>query len=208
MKIGVLLSGCGMYDGSEPAEAILAMAALDRAGVQPVCVAPDVDQLHSVDHLTGREAEGDTRSALMESARLARGKVAPLGEFWGGDLQGLVIPGGYGAPKTLMTGFMQLDVPRNLLPEVRALMESVCGRKKPVGSISLGRALVRAYFGEEMSDEDLSIPATEVIIDEERRTLFTPGFLTALRISEAAKGIDSMIEALLRMSSRGLQVLG
>ncbi len=208
MKIGVLLSGCGMYDGSEPAEAILALAALDRAGAQAVCMAPDVPQFHSVDHLTGREAEGDERSALMEAARLARGKVAPLGEFWGGDLQGLVIPGGYGAPKTLMTGFMQLDAPRKLLPEVHALMENVCGRRKPVGSISLGRSIVRAYFEEELSDEDLSVPATEVIVDEERRTLFTPGFLTAVRIGEVARGIDAMIDALLRMSARGLQVLG
>ncbi|HXI04384.1 MAG TPA: hypothetical protein VNI57_14525 [Candidatus Saccharimonadales bacterium] len=207
MKIGVLLSGCGMYDGSEPAETVLTLLALERSGAHPVCVAPGIDQMHCVDHLTGEEVDGERRSALMESARLARGKISSLSDFWPGDLQGLVIPGGYGAPKTLISGFMRLDERRELLPEVRNLMDDVVSRKKPVGSISLGRLVVRSYFEQEMSDEDLSLPATEVVVDEERRTLFTPGFLTAAGMGEAAKGIDAMISALVVMAASGLQVL-
>jgi enhancing lycopene biosynthesis protein 2 len=107
-----------------------------------------------------------------------------------------------------MTGFMQIDAARTLLPEVRALLETVHARRGPIGSISLGRSVVRAFFGEEMSDEDLALPAAEVVVDEEHRTLFTPGFLTAVRLSEAARGIDAMIEALVRMAARGLQVVG
>jgi enhancing lycopene biosynthesis protein 2 len=208
MKIGVLLSGCGMYDGTEVSEAVLVLLALDRAGAQPVCLAPDADQFHSVDHLSGEEVEGEVRSSLRESARIARGKVTSLGEFWGGDLQGLVIPGGYGVPKTLMTGFMSLESQRELLPEVRTLLDGISSRKKPVAAVSLGRSIVRAYFGEEMSDKDLSMPATEVVIDHERCTLFTPGFLTATRIDDAARGIDSMVGSLVRMAAAGLPVLG
>ncbi|RLB73535.1 MAG: isoprenoid biosynthesis protein ElbB, partial [Deltaproteobacteria bacterium] len=35
-KIGVLLSGCGVNDGSEIHEAVLTMLALDRLGVERI----------------------------------------------------------------------------------------------------------------------------------------------------------------------------
>lgn len=207
MKIGILLSGCGMYDGSEPAETILTLLALDRAGAQPVCVAPGVKQLHVVDHLTGEEAPGESRSVIMEAARLTRGKVHSLSDFWGGDLQGLVIPGGYGVAKTLMTGFMDPETPRELLPEVRALLDGVAEKRKPIGAVSLGRSVLLAWQGREMSDEDLSTPASQVVVDEAARTLFTPGFLTAAGLGEAARGIDALVEALLKMARSSLPVV-
>lgn len=207
MKIGVLLSGCGTYDGSEPAETILTLLSLDRAGAQAVCVAPGVDQMHVVDHLTGDEVEGERRSALMEASRLARGKISSLSDFWGGDLQGLVIPGGYGGPKTLMSGFMRMDAPRELLPEVKALLDGLGERRKPVGAISLGRSILRAWTGEDLSGDDLEVPPGEVVVDEAARTLFTPGFLTARSLAEAAGGIDKMISALLKLASAGLPVV-
>ena len=207
MKIGVLLSGCGMYDGSDPAETILTLLALERAGTQAVCMAPGVSQFHVVDHLTGEEVGGETRSALMEAGRLARGKISSLSDFWGGDLQGLVIPGGYGGPKSLMTGFMSLEAPRELLPEVRSLLEGIGGRGRPVGAISLGRSVVRAWLGQEMSGDDLSMPAGEVQVDEETRTLFTPGFLTATGMGEVVRGIDAMVAALVKMASGGLSMM-
>jgi len=207
MKVGLLLSGCGMYDGTEISEAVLAMLALDRAGVQLVCVAPGLDQMHSVDHLTGEEVEGERRSVLGEAARLARGKVQSLSDFWSGDLQALVIPGGYGAAKNLITGFMKLGAKREVIPEVRVLLDDLSSRRRPIGAISLGRAVLSAYFGGEMSEEDLALPATQVTVDEERRVLFTPGFLTAARISEAAKGIDEMVASIVRMAAVGLPII-
>lgn len=207
MKVGLLLSGCGMYDGTEILEAVLAILALDRAGAHAVCLAPGVDQLHVVNHLNGEEVEGERRSALMESARIGRGKVQSLSEYWSGELQGLVVPGGYGAAKNLVTGFMQPGARREVIPEVRVLLDDLTSRRKPVGAVSLGRSVLAAYFGEEMREEDLSMPATEVAVDEERRVLFTPGFLTATRISEAAKGIDAMVASILRMALAGLPVL-
>jgi enhancing lycopene biosynthesis protein 2 len=207
MKIGVLLSGCGMYDGSEPAESILTLLALERAGAQAVCVAPDVDQMHAVDHTTGEEIEGERRSVLKESARLARGKVASLSGFWAGDLQGLIVPGGYGGPKNLVEGFMNLERRRELLPDVRVLLDGLRDRRKPVGAISLGRSVVHAWLGLEMSGDDLSLPASEVVVDEETRTLFTPGFLTASSLSEAARGIDALVAAVLKLAAAGLPVV-
>jgi enhancing lycopene biosynthesis protein 2 len=196
-----------MYDGTEIGEAVLSILALDRSGAQAVCLAPGVDQMHVVDHLTGEEAGGERRSVLMESARLARGKVHSLSDYWSGDLQGLIVPGGYGAAKNLVTGFMNVGVRREVIPEVKVLLDDLHSRRRPIGAISLGRTVLTAYLGEAMSDEDLSMPATEVAVDESRHMLFTPGFLTATRISEAGAGIDAMVSSILRMALAGLPVL-
>ena len=207
MKIGVLLCGCGNYDGSEIAESILTLLALDRAGAHAVCLAPGIDQMHCVNHLTGEEVEGEIRSVLMESARIGRGRVHALSEYHGGDLQGLIIPGGHGAPKNLVTGFMELGARREVVSEVRNLLDDLTGRRRPIGAVSLGRSVLSVYFGENLGEDDLTLSATEVAVDEERRTLFTPGFLTATRLSEAARGIDTMVETLLRMATSGLAIL-
>ena len=99
-KIGVLLSGCGVNDGSEIHEAVITMLALDRAGAEIVCMAPDVDQLDVVNHLTG-EATGEKRNVLVESARIARGNIKDINKVHVTDIDGLIIPGGFGAAKNL-----------------------------------------------------------------------------------------------------------
>ena len=68
-KVGVLLSGCGVYDGSEIHEAVLTLLALDKAGVSVLCTAPDMDQFHVVDHISGQPTD-EKRNVLTESARL------------------------------------------------------------------------------------------------------------------------------------------
>ena len=68
-KIGVVLSGCGVYDGAEIHESVITLLAIDRAGAQAVCMAPNVDQMHVVNHLTGEESAGEKRNVLVEAAR-------------------------------------------------------------------------------------------------------------------------------------------
>jgi len=101
-KIGVLLSGCGVMDGSEIHEATLTLYFLDKHGAEAVCIAPDKDQADVVDHLAGA-ATGESRNVLRESARIARGKVRAVGGVGVDELDGIVIPGGYGAAKNLCT---------------------------------------------------------------------------------------------------------
>ena len=78
INVGLLLSGCGFYDGTDVAEAVLSALALERAGARAVYVSPEVDQMHTVDHLTGSEVEGERRNVASESARLARGRLKSL----------------------------------------------------------------------------------------------------------------------------------
>lgn len=206
-KAGILLSGCGLYDGTEVAEAVLAALALERAGARIVWLAPDAPQMQTVDHLSGAAVEGETRGIMAEAARLARGKVRSLGEQWPGELGALIIPGGHGAVKNLMTNFAVLGAPRELIPPVKDLLADVAGRKAPIGSISLGRAVVCAYFDEPLSGEEMQMQAADILVDESRRLVFTPGFLTGASLPDVATGIDKMIRAMLNLPARELHVI-
>ena len=95
-KIGLLLSGCGVYDGAEIHESVCAMLAIDRAGCETVCIAPDIPQHHVVNHLTGNESEGETRNVLVEAARIARGNIKKINDITVSEIDALIIPGGFG----------------------------------------------------------------------------------------------------------------
>ena len=101
-KVGVVLSGCGVMDGSEIHESVLTLLALSKAKAEAVCLAPNSDQLHVVNHLTGVETK-EKRNILVESARIARGKIKDIKEVQAGDVDALIFPGGYGAAKNLCT---------------------------------------------------------------------------------------------------------
>lgn len=187
----VLLAGCGMYDGSEPQETILLLSALARRRLRAVCVAPDVPQLHVVDHTTGDEMAGE-RSVLAEAARLSRGRVASLAGFRPRPADALAIPGGYGVGKNLMIGFADPGARPEIRPEVRALLQHFLDEGKPVAVISLAKllleVLVEGAFTERLREES----AERAYRDEERRLVYAPGFLAGDRIDQVGAGIDAL----------------
>jgi enhancing lycopene biosynthesis protein 2 len=208
IKAGILLSGCGFYDGTEVSEAVLAALSLERAGARVVHIAPDIDQMHTVDHLSGGEVAADRRRLAAEAARVARGRVTNVTQLAPGARGAWGTPGGLGVVKNLMSNFANLAAPRAILPEVRALLQDLAQRKAPIGSISLGRTLVQTFLDEPLAEEDMQLAATEVLIDEARRLAFTPGFLTGTSLSEVAVGIDRMVQALMKLSGpRTLNVI-
>ncbi len=103
VKVGVLLSGCGFRDGAEIHESVLTLLALDRAGAEVRCFAPDVAQPEVIDHLRGTPAPGERRNVLVEAARIARGQIADVQQARAKDLDALVMPGGFGAANNLAT---------------------------------------------------------------------------------------------------------
>ena len=46
------LSGCGVYDGSEIHESVFILESLSRRNANYQCFAPNIDQMHVVNHLT------------------------------------------------------------------------------------------------------------------------------------------------------------
>ena len=95
MNIGVLLSGSGVNDGSEIHESVITMLALDRAGAETLLMAPNIDQMHVINHYTGQEMD-EFRNVLVESARIARGNIKDMAEVSCGQLESLIISGGFG----------------------------------------------------------------------------------------------------------------
>lgn len=98
-RVAVVLSGCGVYDGAEVYEAVLTLLHLSQAGAQVQCFAPDIPQLHVINHLTGEVAAGETRNVLMEAARIVRGEIKPVTAARAEDFDALIVPGGFGAAK-------------------------------------------------------------------------------------------------------------
>ena len=121
-KFAVVLSGCGVYDGSEIGEAMMTLLALEEAGCDCRMFAPDKPQLRVMDHLRGKEAEHQTRNVLTESARIARGNVAPLASYRPEEFDGLVFVGGFGAA-TNLSDFAVAGSGMEVDPEVARAVE-------------------------------------------------------------------------------------
>jgi enhancing lycopene biosynthesis protein 2 len=143
--IGVVLSGCGVYDGAEIHESVITLLAIDRAGAKALCMAPNEDQLHVVNHLTGEVAEGETRNVLVESARIARGEVQDIADVEPDDMDALILPGGFGAAKNLCT--FGVDGPDCRINEpVARLIRGVAAARKPIGAMCSAPATVAKAF--------------------------------------------------------------
>jgi enhancing lycopene biosynthesis protein 2 len=202
MRIGVLLGGCGHYDGTDVHEAVLTFLALEAAGEKPVLLAPDIEQDRTVDHLSGEEVQGERRGVLRESARLARGGIRTLAECRPEELEALIIPGGYGPVVNFSTGFARPGQARGLVPEVAEFIRHFLDHGKPIGLISLGEIPVRTLLGQEIeiapSQADPRAPA----IDRERLLVHTPGFTAFKRLADVRTGIEAMVAEILRLMER------
>lgn len=176
MKIGVLLSGCGVYDGSEIQETVSVLIALDELGAEAVCLAPDIQQHHVMNHLKGEEME-PPRNVLTESARIARGDIHSLAEIKSADLDGLVIPGGFGAAKNLCT--WAFDGPEaNIDPQVATLIHELVHQEKPIAALCVAPVVVAK-----------ALEATGLTVT---MTLGTPEGKSPYDISGFHKGIESI----------------
>lgn len=199
MRIGVLLGGCGHYDGTDVHEAVLVLQALEAAGEKPVLLAPRLAQVRTVDHLSGDETAGEARDVLRESARLARGSIRALPDHPPELLEALIIPGGYGPVVNFSTGFAQPGQKRALVPEVAAYIRHFLEDGKPIGCVSLGEIPVRTLLGQ---DIDMSPPPPDprsLTIDGARRIVHTPGFSVFTRLRDVREGIEAMVDEVLRL---------
>ncbi|HEY6871373.1 MAG TPA: isoprenoid biosynthesis glyoxalase ElbB [Geobacteraceae bacterium] len=212
-KVGVVLSGCGVFDGSEIHEAVFTLLAVDRYGAEAVCTAPDLE-FPEVNHLTGK-ATGARRNVLTESARIARGKIRDIKEMRAEELDAVIFPGGYGAASNLCN-FAERGAEAEIHPEVARLLRDMAKAGKPICAICIAPALVAATLGREYApkltigtdagtaaaiaatgSEHVQCPVTEFVVDKERRIVSTPAYMLAQRISETADGIDKAVRATL-----------
>ncbi|WP_282755215.1 isoprenoid biosynthesis glyoxalase ElbB [Desulfuromonas thiophila] len=216
--VGVILAGCGVYDGSEIHEAVLALLALDRAGVKVQCLAPDKAQMHVVNHQSGDVAEGESRQILVEAARIARGNVLPLGRARAEDFDALVLPGGFGAAKNLCN-FAIKGADCDVDEEVAALIRALVAAGKPIAAICIAPVLLARILGSDgrkprltigsdsttatamsaMGAEHVPCPVDDCVVDTQLKLVTTPAYMLARSITEAARGIDKTIQTLIGM---------
>jgi len=217
-RVGVVLSGCGVYDGAEIYESVITLLALDRADATVICMAPRVDQMHVINHATGEVVEGEVRNVFVEAARLARGQIRDIAEVKHGDLDALIFPGGFGAAKNLCD-FAVKGGDCSVHPEVERLIREVHDAKKPLGFICIAPALAARVLGKSVgvsvtigNDADtakaiescgakhVECPVQEIAVDVANKVVTTPAYMLAGRISEAAAGIEALVERVLSLS--------
>lgn len=216
-KVGVILSGCGVFDGAEIHESVITMLALDRAGAEMLICAPDREQMHVINHHTGQVAEGESRNVRVESARIARGPVADVTEVDAGELDALILPGGFGAAKNLCT-FAVAGADCEIDPGVAALVREVHAQGKPIAAVCIAPAVLAKALGDEgpeltigtdagtagalesMGATHVACPVTEFVVDRERKLVTSPAYMLAGSISEAAEGIEKTVRALMEMA--------
>ena len=216
-KVGVLLSGCGVNDGAEIHESVLTMLFLDKAGVEMILMAPNIEQMHVINHYTGQEME-DYRNVLVESSRIARGKIKDMAEVSGNDLDALIIPGGFGVAKNLCD-YAMAGPECSVNPDVYRLIAELRLMNKPIGAICIAPVMMAKILGEQEESANMTIgydettstdiismgskhvdcPVTEMIIDEDKKIVTTPAYMEANSIKEAADGIKQLIKQVLSM---------
>jgi enhancing lycopene biosynthesis protein 2 len=216
-KIGVLLSGCGVMDGSEIHEAVLTLLAIDVAGAQAICIAPDINQHHVIDHATGEEMTGETRNVLIESARIARGDIKNLKDIHSLNLDALILPGGFGAAKNLSDyAFKGADF--TVLPEVADAVRSFYEAGKPLGFICIAPVIAAKVLGKENVEVTIgtnkasasnieAVGATHVNCQvfnihasNDRTVISTPAYMLGPTVKEVAKGIEKLVNAVVALA--------
>lgn len=212
-KIGVLLSGCGVQDGSEIYESVLTLLALSQGHAEAICIAPNMAQKQVVNHISGEEMQ-EKRSVLIEAARLARGVIEDLDDMQGKDLDGLILPGGFGAAKNLST-FAFDGVDCQVHPEAERLIAEIHEAGKPLGAMCIAPAVVakvlegkglRLTMGsdpklrqavEKLGHQFIECETGDICVDEQHNVVTTPAYLTAQSIAGAQEGIGRLVQKIL-----------
>ncbi len=218
-RVGVILSGCGVFDGSEIHEAVLTLLYLDRDGAEIKCFAPDKPQMHVINHLTQQPLEGETRNVLAESARIARGEISPLSQLNLDQLDAVIFPGGFGAAKNLCT-FATEGVNCQIDSEVAGIIKDARSKGKVIGALCISPVLVaRALKDEgvsstltigsdastagalrEMGAENQAASVNEIVVDDKNKIVTTPAYMLGPNIANVAEGIEKLVNKVMEMA--------
>ena len=214
-RVGLVLSGCGVMDGSEIHEAVSILIALDRRGAKIVCTAPNIPQAVTLNHLT-KKPEAHGRRVLDEAARIARGNVRDIATVNADELDALVFPGGYGAAKNLST-FAVDGANCKVNDQVERLVRAMRAAGKPIGLACIAPVIAAKLFGKavtvtigtdrgtadairSMGAKHEDVAETDVCIDEANRVVSTPCYMNNVGPWTVYQGAEKMVEEVLRMA--------
>jgi len=215
-KVAVLLSGCGVFDGSEVHEAVITLLRLSQNGVEAQCVALDVPQTQVINHLTGDKSK-QSRNILEEAGRIARGNIKSIKQVNTDDFAALIVPGGFGVAKNL-SNFAEKGANCEVKPDVLSFAQQFAKAKKAVGLMCIAPILAPAIYGkgvtctigndpdtatilQQMGAVHQNCTVADIVIDEANNLVTTPAYMLANSISEAAIGINKLVDKVLELIS-------
>lgn len=213
-KIAIILAGCGHLDGAEIRESIITLLELDKHDVNVSIFAPNIDQSDVVNHITGKPMN-ETRNVLIESARIARGQIKDTKELKPSDFNALIMPGGFGVAKNLATIASQ-GTKGSVSPEIKTIIQQFFKLKKPIGAICISPAIIAKAL------QELAIPtltlgehnnmleafganekicqANMIAIDNDNKLVSTPAYMLDEKLSNIAKGIENLVNQIVKMA--------
>jgi len=217
-RVAVLLSGCGVFDGSEIHEAVLTLLALDSHGAEVVCCAPNIEQRDVINHATG-EVMPEKRNVLVEAARIARGKIEDLSKITPAVVDALIMPGGFGAAKNLCSYAVD-GVRAKVHPEVARVIYDFVKERKPIGAICIAPVIIAAAFRDTkeiiptltigndpktildistMGADHIECSARDIIVDRKNKIVTTPAYMLAKGPAELYVGIEKLVKEVLEL---------
>lgn len=213
-KIAVILSGNGVFDGAEIHEATLTLYSIAKHNATYEIFAPNIEQYHVINHITGEEMQ-EKRNVLIESARIARGKISDLSDFNAKYFDALILPGGFGVAKNLSTfAFDGVDCKINI--DVEKAVRGMIEQNKPVGALCIAPVVIAKIIGDvnitigqdkgtaeavkNMGATHKETTHGEVIIDEKYKIVTTPCYMLDATIAQIGDGADNVVKTILELA--------
>lgn len=212
-KIAVILSGSGVFDGAEIHESTLTLYAIMKHNATYSIFAPDIIQHHVINHITGQEMN-ETRNVLIESARIARGRINPLSSFNAGDYDALILPGGFGAAKNL-SDFAFKGANCSVNEEVATVIRNMASLNKPIGALCIAPVLLAKVLGdvaitigndkgtaeavERLGAKHKNTTHGEITVDEKNKIVTTPCYMLDANIVQIAEGAENVVKKILEL---------
>lgn len=222
-KIGVVLSGCGVKDGTEIHEAVLTLLYLDQTGAEIICMAPDIPQRVVINHLSGEEMN-EQRNVLIESARIARGNIKNIKDVDPNELDAVIFPGGFGAALNL-SSFGKEGISCTVNHEIGKLIKDMHSLGKPLGFLCIAPAVaakvlgglelknkVRLTIGSDKGTADAihqlnaiheSKTVDDICVDLENKVVSTPAYMVGPGVKNIAKGIEKLVHEIMALVNSG-----
>ncbi len=214
-KVAVILSGCGVFDGAEVNEAVLTLLHIEKGGASYQCFAPDIEQMHVINHLTG-EPQQQQRNVLVEAARIARGKIKPLTELKVDDFDALLVPGGFGAAKNLCD-FAVKGAEASVQKDMLHAAQTFAKAGKAAGYMCIAPAMLPLVYGRgvkltigndadtaqainKLGGEHIDCAVDNIVIDDQHKLVTTPAYMLAENLLQADAGIGKLVAKVLALA--------
>lgn len=215
-KVAVLLSGCGYLDGAEINESVLALLRLDQQNAQVKIFAPNQEQHHVINHLSG-EVLSEKRNVMVEAARIARGDIYEIKECSSEDFDALVLPGGFGVAKNFSQfAFQGFDTA--VQESFSTVIHDFYRQKKPIAALCISPAILAILLEkitltlgqdaaladklQELGHHHQLARANAVVLDEQNKIVSTPAYMEdQASLSIIYEGISQCIDKTLDLCS-------